>query len=101
MSKNNRKQDIQKEIENILRNNSLRSYSKEEIINLMSSDNSTQKEIEMTLGEMQGWHRILSMGTGAIKAFESVDPILWNKNLQIKIARIFLNNRCEFMNLLD
>jgi hypothetical protein len=48
MSKNNRKLDIQKEIENILRNNSLRSYSKEEIINLMSSDNSTQKEIEMT-----------------------------------------------------
>ena len=55
MSKNNRKQDIQKEIENILRNNSSRSYSKEEIINLMSSDNSTQKEIENTLGEMEVW----------------------------------------------
>ena len=55
MSKNNRKQDIQKEIENILRTNSTRSYSKEEIINLMSSDNSTQKEIEKTLGEMEVW----------------------------------------------
>ena len=55
MSKNNKKQDIQKEIENILRTNSTRSYSKEEIINLMSSDNSTQKEIEKTLGEMEVW----------------------------------------------
>ena len=55
MSKNNKKQDIQKEIENILRNNSSRSYSKEEIINLMSSDNFTQKETEKTLGEMEIW----------------------------------------------
>ena len=63
MSKNNRKQDIQKEIENILRNNSLRSYSKEEIINLMSSDNSTQKEIEMTLGEMEVWSSMKDLQT--------------------------------------
>ena len=55
MPKNNKNQDIQKEIENILRNNSSRSYSKEEIINLMSSYNSTQKEIEKTLGEMEVW----------------------------------------------
>jgi hypothetical protein len=55
MSKNNKNQDIQKEIENILRTNSSRSYSKEEIINLMSSYNSTQKEIEETLGEMEVW----------------------------------------------
>jgi len=63
MSKNNRKLDIQKEIENILRNNSLRSYSKEEIINLMSSDNSTQKEIEMTLGEMEVWSSMKDLQT--------------------------------------
>ena len=63
MSKNNRKQDIQKEIENVLRNNSLRSYSKEEIINLMSSDNSTQKEIEMTLGEMEVWSSMKDLQT--------------------------------------
>lgn len=63
MSKNNIKQDIQKEIENILRNNSLRSYSKEEIINLMSSDNSTQKEIEMTLGEMEVWSSMKDLQT--------------------------------------
>ena len=55
MSENNKKQDIQKQIENILRNNSSRSYSKEEIINLMSFDNSNQKEIEKTLGEMEVW----------------------------------------------
>ena len=55
MSQNNKKQDIQKQIENILRNNSSRSYSKEEIINLMSFDNSNQKEIEKTLGEMEVW----------------------------------------------
>ena len=55
MPKNNKNQDIQKEIENILRTNSSRSYSKEEIINLMSSYNSTQKEIEKTLGEMEVW----------------------------------------------
>ena len=55
MSENNKKQDIQKQIENILRNNSSRSYSKEEIINLMSFDNSNQKKIEKTLGEMEVW----------------------------------------------
>ena len=55
MSENNKKQDIQKQIENILRNNSSRPYSKEEIINLMSSDISTQKEIEKILGEMEVW----------------------------------------------
>jgi hypothetical protein len=45
---------IQKEIENLLRNNPSRSYSREEIINLMSSDNiSIQKKIEKILGEME------------------------------------------------
>jgi hypothetical protein len=55
MSTNNKKQDLQKEIEDILRNNSSRSYSKEEIINLMSSDNCTEKGIEKTLVEMEVW----------------------------------------------
>ena len=48
-------EDIQQRIENLLRNNPSRSYSKEEIINLMSSsDNiSMQKKIEKILGEMR------------------------------------------------
>ena len=46
---------IKKEIENLLRNNPSRSYSKEEIINLMSSDMSTQKKIEKVLGEIEVW----------------------------------------------
>jgi hypothetical protein len=52
---NSRKEDVQGKIENLLRNNASRSYSKEEIINLMSSDISTQKEIEEILGEMEVW----------------------------------------------
>jgi hypothetical protein len=45
---------IQKEIENLLRNNPSRSYSREEMINLMSSNNiSIQKKIEKILGEME------------------------------------------------
>jgi hypothetical protein len=55
MSTNNKKQDLQKEIEDILRNNSSRSYSKVEIMNLMSSDNCTEKGIEKTLVEMEVW----------------------------------------------
>jgi hypothetical protein len=49
------KEDFQDKIENLLRNNASRSYSKEEIINLMTSDTSTQKEIEKILGEMEVW----------------------------------------------
>ena len=45
---------IQKEIENLLRNNPSRSYSREEMINLMSSNNiSIQKKIEKILGKME------------------------------------------------
>lgn len=47
------KEDFQDKIENLLRNNTSRSYSKEEIINLIASDTSTQKEIEKILGEME------------------------------------------------
>jgi hypothetical protein len=52
---NNKKEDIQDEIENLLRNNASKSYSKEEIINLISSDTSTRNEIENILGEMEVW----------------------------------------------
>ena len=51
----NKKQDIQGTIENLLRNNQIKSYSKEEIINLISSDTSTQEKIEKILGEMEVW----------------------------------------------
>jgi hypothetical protein len=52
---NDGKEDFQDKIENLLRNNASRSYSKEEIINLMALDTSTQKEIENILGEMEVW----------------------------------------------
>jgi hypothetical protein len=55
MTNNDKKEDIQVGIKNLLRNNPFRSYSKEEIINLMSSDMPTQKEIEKILGEMEVW----------------------------------------------
>ena len=51
----NKEQDIQGTIENLLRNNQFRSYSKEEIINLISADTSTQEKIEKILGEMEVW----------------------------------------------
>jgi hypothetical protein len=50
-----KEQDIQGTIENLLRNNQFRSYSKEEIINLISADTSTQEKIEKILGEMEVW----------------------------------------------
>jgi hypothetical protein len=40
----------------LLRNIASRSYSKEEIINLMASDISTEKEIEKILGEIEAWN---------------------------------------------
>ncbi len=56
MTNNDKKEeDIQQRIENLLRNNPSRPYSKEEIINLMSSsdDISIQKETEKILGEIE------------------------------------------------
>jgi hypothetical protein len=50
-----KEQDIQGTIENLLRNNQFKSYSKEEIINLISADTSTQEKIEKILGEMEIW----------------------------------------------
>jgi hypothetical protein len=55
MTNNDKEEDIQVRVKNLLRNNPFRSYSKEEIINLMSSDMPTQKEIEKILGEMEVW----------------------------------------------
>ena len=55
MTNDNKKEDLQEGIESLLRNNASKSYSKEEIINLISSDTSTQKEIENILGEMEVW----------------------------------------------
>jgi hypothetical protein len=52
---NSKEQDIQGTIENLLRNNQFKSYSKEEIINLISADTSTQEKIEKILGEMEVW----------------------------------------------
>ena len=46
---------IQEKIENLLRNNTSKSYSREEVINLLSSDTSTQEKIEKILGEMEIW----------------------------------------------
>jgi hypothetical protein len=51
----NKEQDIQGTIENLLRNNQFKSYSKEEIIILISADTSTQEKIEKILGEMEVW----------------------------------------------
>ncbi|MGA9171315.1 MAG: hypothetical protein WCF06_01300 [Nitrososphaeraceae archaeon] len=50
-----KEEEIQGTIENLLRNNQFKSYSKEEIINLISSDTSTQEKIEKILGEMEVW----------------------------------------------
>jgi hypothetical protein len=56
MTNNQREEEhIQKGIENLLRNNPSRSYSKEEIINLMSSDMLTQKKMEKILAEIEVW----------------------------------------------
>ena len=46
---------IQEKIKNLLRNNTSKSYSREEVINLLSSDTSTQEKIEKILGEMEIW----------------------------------------------
>ena len=50
-----KEEEIQATIENLLRNNQFKSYSKEEIINLISADTSTQEKIEKILGEMEVW----------------------------------------------
>lgn len=57
----NNKKDIQGTVENLLRNNPSKSYSKEEIINLISSDKSTQERIEKILGEMEVWSSMKDM----------------------------------------
>lgn len=58
---NNLEEDIQGTIENLLRNNPSKSYSKEEIINLISSDTYTPQRIEKILGEMEVWSSMKDM----------------------------------------
>jgi hypothetical protein len=58
---NNLEEDIQGAIENLLRNNPSKSYSKEEIINLISSDKYSQERIEKILGEMEVWSSMKDM----------------------------------------
>jgi hypothetical protein len=50
-----KREDAQARIENLLRTNSSKSYSKEEIINLVSSAIASQEKIEEILGEMEVW----------------------------------------------
>jgi hypothetical protein len=57
----NNKKDIQGIVENLLRNNPSKSYSKEEIINLISSGTYTQERIEKILGEMEVWSSMKDM----------------------------------------
>ena len=54
-------EDIQGAIENLLRNNPSKSYSKEEIINLISSDKYSHERIEKILGEMEVWSSMKDM----------------------------------------
>ena len=56
-----KEQDIQGTIENLLRNNQFKSYSKEEIINLISSDKYMRERIEKILGEMEVWSSMKDM----------------------------------------
>jgi hypothetical protein len=53
MAINKKAEELQASIENFLKNNPSRSYSREEIINLLARDK--QHEIERILGEMEVW----------------------------------------------
>jgi arginine repressor len=56
MMDNNKGRDIQNRLENLLRDNASTSYSKEEIINLLSYEGvGTQEELEKILGEIEVW----------------------------------------------
>ena len=62
MTNNNDKEAIiQGKIENLLRDNPSKSYSKEEIINLLSSEISTEEKIDKILGEMEIWSSMKDM----------------------------------------
>jgi len=50
-----KREDAQGRIENLLRTNSSKSYSKEEIINLVSPGLASQEKIEEILGELEVW----------------------------------------------
>ena len=56
MMGNNKGKNIQSRVENLLRDNVSTSYSKEEIINLLSYEGiGTQEELEKILGEIEVW----------------------------------------------
>ena len=61
MTNNNEETIIQGKIENLLRDNPSKSYSKEEIINLLSSDIFMKEKIEKILGEIEIWSSMKDM----------------------------------------
>jgi hypothetical protein len=59
---NSKEEHIQGRIENLLKDNQSKSYSKEEIINLLSSDDrNIRQEIEKVLGEIEVWSSMKDM----------------------------------------
>ena len=53
---NNKGKNIQSRVEDLLRDNASTSYSKEEIINLLSYEGvGTQEELDKILGEIEVW----------------------------------------------
>ena len=63
---------IQEKIENLLRNNTSKSYSREEVINLLSSDTSTQEKIEKILGEMEIWSSMKDVQSSVFSSCKGV-----------------------------
>ncbi|MFZ0326447.1 MAG: hypothetical protein WBP64_11775 [Nitrososphaeraceae archaeon] len=52
----NKEKNMQRRVENLLKGNPSSSYSREEIVNLLSSDGvGTQEELEKVLGEIEVW----------------------------------------------
>jgi hypothetical protein len=59
---NSKEEHIQGRVENLLKDNQSKSYSKEEIINLLSSDDrNMRQEIEKVLGEIEVWSSMKDM----------------------------------------
>jgi hypothetical protein len=52
----NKEKNMQRRVENLLKDNPSSAYSKEEIVNLLSSDGvGTQEELDKVLGEIEVW----------------------------------------------
>jgi hypothetical protein len=69
---NNLEEDIQGTIENLLRKNPSKSYSKEEIIYLISSDKYIRERIEKILGEMEIWSSMEDMQSSVHSSVRTV-----------------------------